>query len=285
MSNSPGTGFRLLYDREHPGRSGELDASGLAELYRHPVGSGAGWLRTNFVSTLAGAISGPDGRSGSINTVSDHRVFAIHRALADVIMVGAGTVRTEGYRAVDLADWQHELRGSLGLPAYPTLAVVTASLDLDPEIARPDHDHGPVLIISTPQPTGGLGPFVAAGAQVLELGDPGGQVPLGAAVAELVGAGLPRILCEGGPRLHRDLLAAGVVDELSLTLAPVAVGGTSRRSTDGPPLPDPAAFRLQHVACADDETLFASYRRTPGRSAPAGVDRPGEAGASDRQRR
>ena len=268
MTNSGGTVFRLLYDREQPGRSGELDVPDLAELYRHPPGSGSGWLRTNFVCTLDGAISGPDGRSGSINTVSDHHVFALHRALADVIMVGAGTVRAEGYRAVDLADWQHELRASLGLAAFPTLAVVTGSRDLDPEIARPDHDHGPVLIITTPQPAGRLQPFAAAGAQVLELADPGGRVPLAGAVAALVGTGLPRILCEGGPRLHRDLLAAGVVDELSLTLAPLVVGGSARRSTDGPPLPDPTAFRLQHVVGADDETLFASYGRVPDVTAP-----------------
>ena len=64
------------------------------------------WLRTNFVATLDGSVQGPDGRSGSINTASDHHVFALHRALADAVVVAGGTARNEGYRAVDLAPWQ-----------------------------------------------------------------------------------------------------------------------------------------------------------------------------------
>ena len=111
-------------------------------------GRRAAWVRTNFVASLDGSISGPDGRSGSINTPSDQRVFALHRALADVILVGAQTVRTEGYRAVDLADWQREVRKREGLADFPTLAIVTGSLDLDPALATPAHPHGPVVIIT-----------------------------------------------------------------------------------------------------------------------------------------
>ena len=78
-------------------------------------------VRSNFVATLDGSIQGLDGRSGSINTDSDHEIFALHRALADVILVGAGTVRGEGYRAVDLQPWQRSLRagGGSGAVSHP----------------------------------------------------------------------------------------------------------------------------------------------------------------------
>ena len=254
--------FRLLYDGDDPSLAGVLSPTELIRTYRHPGGSdGRGWLRTNFVATLDGAISGPDGRSGSINTVSDHHVFAVHRAQADVIMVGAETVRTEGYRAVDLDDWQRTVREEAGLAPFPTLAVVTGSLRLDPDIADPPAPHGPVMIVTTAQPPGRVRPFLAAGIEILDVGGADGRVPLESAVAALVEAGLPRILCEGGPRLHRDLLAADLVDELSLTLSPTVVGGEGRRSTDGPALPDPRAFRLHHVLAGHDDTLFTTYRR------------------------
>ena len=254
--------FRLLYDRHDPDRFGDLSFAELIKLYRHPSGpNGHSWLRTNFVATLDGAISGADGRSGSINTASDHQIFAVHRALADVIMVGAETVRTEGYRAVDLAGWQHAIRDEHGLAPFPVLAVVTGSLNLDPELARPDGPHGPVMIITSSPPEARAEAFAAAGIEVIQIDGVDGRVPLDAAVSSLVSAGLPRILCEGGPRLHRDLLAADLVDELSLTLVPTVVAGAGRRSTDGPALPGQRGFSLQHVVRADDDTVFTTYRR------------------------
>ncbi|HZA05272.1 MAG TPA: dihydrofolate reductase family protein, partial [Propionibacteriaceae bacterium] len=82
-----------------------------------------------------------------------------------------------------------------------------------------------------------------------------------ALVDELAGRGQPRLLCEGGPHLHRGLLAAGLVDELSLTLAPVVVGGEGPRTTAGGELPETLGFALQFALLGDDEALFTSYRR------------------------
>ena len=72
---------------------------------------------------------------------------------------------------------------------------------------------------------------------------------------------MPRILCEGGPRLHRDLLAADLVDELSLTLSPQVVGGAGQRATSGAALPHQLGFDLHHALWAEDQTLFTGYRR------------------------
>ena len=125
-----------------------VDESELIELYRLPAPEGRGWLRTNFVMSLDGSVQGPDGRSGTINTASDHHVFALQRALADAVLVGANTVRSEGYRAIDLEPWQLEIREQEGLAPYPVLVIISASADLDPVIATPAegtggscHDH------------------------------------------------------------------------------------------------------------------------------------------------
>jgi riboflavin biosynthesis pyrimidine reductase len=116
-----------------------------------------------------------------------------------------------------------------------------------------------MVVTTEGKPDRELAPLRTAGIEVLELGV--SDVDLAQLVDDLAGRGLPRLLCEGGPQLHRDLLAAGLVDELSLTLAPVVVGGAGLRSTTGDGLGAALNFDLQFALLGDDGALFTSYRR------------------------
>jgi riboflavin biosynthesis pyrimidine reductase len=140
------------------------------------------------------------------------------------------------------------------------LVIVSASADLDPMIATPAEGvGGAVMIITTAgKLADDLEPLRAAGITVLEAEGP--ALDLAHIVDQLAGTGFQRLLCEGGPRLHNDLLVAGMLDEVCLTLAPVVVGGQGLRSTSGAALPIPSSLQLHHVLYADDGALFTSYR-------------------------
>lgn len=216
-----------------PGPEGVIDAEGLALAYAYPELAGAQtWVRTNFVSTLDGAATGEDGRSGSINTQADRDVFGLLRALADVILIGAGTARAEAYqRAAVRAPWQHLRRGR---PAHPTMAVVSRAGNVPPLLSQPREDSGDVLLITCARArdesihlarsTLGEDHVIVAGEDAVDLVE---------AVNSLADRGLRRILCEGGPHLMRDLTASGCVDELCLTITPTLVAGDHRNITAG----------------------------------------------------
>lgn len=252
--------MRLIFER-NGGESRLLEQADLVELYRHPAPEAGGWLRSNFVASLDGSVQGPDGRSGSINTPSDQEIFALHRTLADAIVVGASTVRHEGYRAVQLAPWQEELRLAEGLAPFPTLVIISKTARLDPTIAATDPgEAGAVLVVTTSgKSAADLAPLRDAGIEVVDTHTP--DIDLPRVIDDLAGRGLSRMLCEGGPHLHRDLLAADLVDEMSLTLAPVVVGGGGLRSTTGEGFAHPVDFELEFALLGNDGALFTNYRR------------------------
>jgi riboflavin biosynthesis pyrimidine reductase len=216
-----------------PGHDGVMDAEALRLAYAYPALSAEQiWVRANFVSTLDGAATGDDGRSGSINTGADRDVFGLLRALSDVILVGAGTARAEGYRRATIrAPWL-DLRE--GRPAHPTMAVFSRSGEVPPRLSQVRQDSGEVLLITCKR-AGAEAIDLARSAlgenQVILEGDE--SVDLAAAIQALAVRGLRRVLCEGGPHLLRDLTASGHLDELCLTVAPTLVAGDHPRITAG----------------------------------------------------
>ena len=197
------------------------DTDDLAQLYAAPADP---WLRVNMVETLDGAATGDSGRSGSINNAADQVVYHQLRALADAIVVGAGTARIEGYAPVDrptvvVSRQGHvpdRLRG--GTPGAVLLATCAAAELLDEARA------------------------LLGDEQVLVLGSH--RVDLAVLKQTLVERGLTQLLCEGGPHLLRDLVADGVADELCATIVPRLVGGDRPRITQGPPVDVPLRLHL-----------------------------------------
>ena len=167
------------------------------------------WVRANMVSTLDGAMRGTDGGSRSIGTPADQRVFSIARADADVILVGAGTIRTEDYR-----------------PSRKTVAIVSNRLDLPLTLRmlaeRTDANPRPIAF-TTDHAAAEASEALHALVDVVPCGSE--TVDLHRLVADLAARGLGHIHCEGGPSLLGDLAAAGLLDELLLTVVPRLLGG------------------------------------------------------------
>lgn len=233
---------------------GRAGAAELAAAYRFPESEGP-WVRAVFVSSLDGA-STINGRSGGLGNATDRRIFALCRALADVVMVGAGTARVEGYGPVEVPDEWRALRE--GRLPTPPVAIVSGQLDLDLNgslfVGAPPHAR--TIVLTTRQSpserrraASQVGEVVVAGEQTV---DPA------LAVQALAERGYRHISCEGGPCLVAQLLAAGVLNELCLTLSPVLVCGEATRITNGPALPAPSSMRLAQ-ALADGDYLFLRY--------------------------
>lgn len=244
--------------RWSPGHDGVMDSEALALAYAHPqLSPEQMWVRANFISTLDGAAAGDDGRSGSINTGADRQVFALLRALSDVVLVGAGTARTEGYRRASVrAPWLRLRRDRF---THPTTAVVSRSGDVPPELSQAREDSGEVLLV-TCEGAGaaaiGQACAMLGGENVIVAG--GESVDLPAALDALGRRGLRRILCEGGPHLMGDLAASGRLDELCLTIAPTLIGGYHPRITAGPAM---AANLLPRLLIESQGSILGRWTR------------------------
>lgn len=267
---------------------GPVDAAQLAALYAYPP-SAHPCLRVNFIASIDGAVA-VEGRSGKLGGPGDRAVFGLLRSLADVIVVGAGTVRTENYGGARIAEHVQQARRAEGRPPVPRIAVVSASARIDPH-HRVFHDTAapPLLLTSRAAEPARLRALTDAGVETVVLPDlPEDLTPVGAgvrgaggdgptpdvgAIAPLLAErGWPRILCEGGPNLTGRLLASGAVDELCLTTAPVLVGGNAPRLAAGGAA-TPAPMQRRHLLTDRDGALFARWTAT---DPPGGREARGE---------
>lgn len=217
-----------------------IDSVEPLDVYRDlPVVSGRPTVRLNMIASVDGATA-VEGLSGGLGGSADRKVFAALRSLADVVVVAAGTLRAEAYG-----------------PGPVPIAVVSGSLQLDWDTPFfTAATHRPIVV------THGRAPGEAVRraervAEVLVAGD--GEVDLAGAVQRLGERGFEHVLAEGGPSLNGALAAAGVLDELCLTVAPRLVAGDAKRILTGRTLaaaPDLTLWSL----CEEDGYLFLRYR-------------------------
>jgi riboflavin-specific deaminase-like protein len=209
---------------------------------------------TNFAVTVDGQAT-IEGRSGPIGSDTDTRVLQLLRTQVDAVMVGAGTMRTERYGRV-VSDPQ--LRGlrerAEGLAPDPLAVIVSGTLDLPWDAGLFESGFGRVLILTS---SGEDPPETKTTVRVER--HPGEGVDLAGALATMRRKrGVRSLLCEGGPRLHANLVERGLVDELFVTTAPKLAGGTGPTLLEGAP---PFMHELEPVwLCEAGGELFARYR-------------------------
>lgn len=246
----------------HMMKPGELLADPLAayaDVDRQRPG-GPCWVMAHMVGGLDGSAA-IGGRVSELSTAPDAELFTLMRALADVVLVGAETVRREGYGAVRLPPERVEARVSAGKPTVPSLAIVSSSLKFDwtapafvdaPESSR-------TMVITAESSDAALRQDAAAVADVIVAGN--NRVDPRAALERLAEAGDRVVLCEGGPSLLGELVAEDLIDELCLTISPL-MGGDPLPVAVTPPGALLRRFALRHVA-GDGDTLFLRYERGP----------------------
>lgn len=218
-------------------------------------------FRVNFVESVDGAAT-RDGLSGGLGDAADRRRFELLRRASDVVVVGAGTIRDEGYGPLRVSDASVRWRAERGMPPHPTLAIVSRRLGLDPSarLFTASGDAPRPIVITTTRRADGEDPTLrdrlAEVADLVTVGEH--HVDLAAAAAQLRERGLRRILCEGGPTLFGAALAADIVDELCVTISPTLEAGDARRIAHGET--PPRGLRLVEVLRSGD-TLLLRYAR------------------------
>ncbi|MEP7765110.1 dihydrofolate reductase family protein [Sanguibacter sp. 25GB23B1] len=233
------------------------DEPELCSLYAHPPAPDgrSALVRASMISTIDGAAWGDDGRSGSINGQADYRAFRVMRALADIVLVGAGTVRTERYVPLKVPRGLTAAREAAGRATHLHTAVVTRSGHLPEAMAGAAGDTAAQqpYVVTCEAGRRNLPASVPAD-RVVVSGDE--QVDLADALDTLAARGFTRVLCEGGPTLLGSMLEADLVDEMCLTTSPQVLGGSAARPViTSDVLTDRPAARLAHLLHADGVLL------------------------------
>lgn len=224
-------------DLDGPDAAAQLDA-----LYSVPRPE---WARVNLIMSIDGSAAGPDGTSATLTGGADRRILGAIRRAADVVLVGAATVRAEGFQR----------------PKSAPLAIVTVSGDLSGHRIGPD---GRRLVVVCPSHVRDTVRASLAGVDVEFVLLP---APITARdiVTSLRSIGLQSIVCEGGPTLARLLLTAGVIDELCLTTSPVAMGQRLAPFGAGPF--SPLQLRPGQLLADDRDYRYARWLTSPATAA------------------
>ena len=213
-------------------------------------------VRVNFVASIDGAAT-DHGLSGGLSGQADKRVFDILRRLCDVVLVGAGTVRAEGYGAMQLDPASVQWRRENGLADHPVFAIVSGTLGLDPQSAVFTKAPVKALVVTVGASSRVKKEALSRVTDVLVCGEE--RLDVDVMLDAFAKRGLRQVLCEGGPTLFGTLLGADRVDELCLTISPLIEAGDAHRIVAGT-LEKAQRMTLHHILVSDG-TLMLRYLR------------------------
>jgi riboflavin biosynthesis pyrimidine reductase len=242
------------------GATQPVDERQLAEFYSYPDDLRSCWVRANMIASLDGGAT-DDGKAGGLAGKGDRAVFSLMRHAADVILVGASTVRIENYSGAQLPVAARQARQRRGQAEVPPIAVVTRSGDLDPSALLFTRTEVPPLILTSARTVEDTRRRLATVAEVVDASgaDPNSADPA-VILKVLADRGLFRVLTEGGPLFLGSLIENGLMDELCLTVAPILVGGASKRIVTGLGHVH-TKMRRAHLLADDDGYLYTRYVR------------------------
>jgi riboflavin-specific deaminase-like protein len=218
--------------------------------------AGRPFVYLNMISTLDGR-SARDGRSSTLGSDADLQRLLDLRTRADAVLIGTGTLRAEGYDRLVRAEARRARRREQGLAEDPHAVTLSRSFDVPWDVGLFQAPRQPVLVYAGPDAS--EPPDVPAPVEVVRL-----EVPeLTEMLADLHARGVRALLSEGGPTLNGALFAAGVVDELFLTITPLITGDADEPNiVEGGRLPDAVELELLAVERVGSE-LFLRYGRAP----------------------
>ncbi|GAA4264854.1 dihydrofolate reductase family protein [Frondihabitans peucedani] len=214
----------------------------LASWYAPPA---TPWLRINLIAAVSGDAAGADGTSDTLSNPADRAILRAVRDVADAVVVGAASVRAEGYR----------------VPPSAKLVVVTSTGDLSGHRIAPERAER-VVVVCPENAVGrveeSLGDSLCRLATIAPVADTGGRIAPRAIVETLHARGLTSLVCEGGPSLAGQFVRDHLVDELCLSTSPVVIG--SGLPVFGSERFDASRLSLSQLLIDDQSALYARWR-------------------------
>jgi riboflavin biosynthesis pyrimidine reductase len=236
----------------------DTDDERLAAFYSYPERLDRCWVRANMIASLDGGAT-DDGKAAGLAGPGDRALFSRMRQEADVVLVGASTVRIENYSGAQMSLAQRQERQRRGQAEVPPIAIVTHGADFEHDAKIFTRTEVPPLIMTSREAVDDANGRFGSMAEIVDAsGTQPDRVDLAVVLGTFAQRKLLRVLSEGGPAMIGLLIEHGLLDELCMTIAPILVGGQARRIAAG----DGEAhtrMRRSHLLTDDEGYLYTRY--------------------------
>jgi riboflavin biosynthesis pyrimidine reductase len=234
------------------------DDGRLAAFYSYPENLDRCWVRANMISSLDGGAT-DDGKAAGLAGPGDRALFSRMRQEADVILVGASTVRIENYSGAQMSLAERQERARRGQAEVPPIAIVTHGADFEHDAKIFTRTEVLPLILTSREAADDARARFGSVAEVIDAsGAHTDRVDLVEVLRTFAERKLLRVLSEGGPGMISLLIEHGLLDELCMTIAPILVGGQARRIAAGEGEAH-TRMRRSHLLTDDEGYLYTRY--------------------------